>query len=182
MKFINTPIAGLVIIEPAIYHDERGSFIESYNKEQFFAAGIDVEFIQDNQSISKINVIRGLHFQKDPKAQGKLVRVAKGRALDVAVDIRPDSPTYGRYFSLELNATSQVMMWIPPGFAHGFSVLEDDTVFCYKVTSPYSKEHERGIRFDDPELNIDWKVSKPIVSGKDKILPSLREYMPESRH
>lgn len=120
MKFINTPIAGLIIIEPTIFHDERGSFIESYNKEQFFAAGIDVEFIQDNQSISKINVIRGLHFQQDPKAQGKLVRVAKGRAFDVAVDIRPDSPTYGRHFSLELNSTSQVMMWIPPGFAHGF--------------------------------------------------------------
>ena len=182
MKFIKTPIAGLIIIEPTIFHDERGSFIESYNKEKFIAAGIDVEFIQDNQSISKINVIRGLHFQQDPKAQGKLVRVAKGRALDVAVDIRPDSPTYGRHFSLELNSISQVMMWIPPGFAHGFSVLEEDTVFCYKVTSPYSKEHERGIRYDDPELNIDWKVSKPIVSGKDKILPSLREYMPHSHH
>lgn len=182
MKFINTPISGLIVIEPTIFHDERGSFIESYNKEKFIAAGIDVEFIQDNQSISKINVIRGLHFQQDPKAQGKLVRVAKGRALDVAVDIRPDSPTYGRHFSLELNSISQVMMWIPPGFAHGFSVLEEDTVFCYKVTSPYSKEHERGIRYDDPELNIDWKVSKPIVSGKDKILPSLREYMPYSRH
>ena len=111
MKFINTLISGLIVIEPTIFHDERGSFFESYNKEQFIAAGIDVEFIQDNQSISKINVIRGLHFQQDPKAQGKLVRVAKGRALDVAVDLRPDSPTYGRHFSLELNSIDRLLVF-----------------------------------------------------------------------
>ncbi|HRH67009.1 MAG TPA: dTDP-4-dehydrorhamnose 3,5-epimerase [Bacteroidia bacterium] len=177
MKFTPTPLSGLILIEPDIFRDDRGTFLESYNKDQFLTAGIDVDFIQDNQSVSKLHVVRGLHFQNPPYAQGKLVRVVKGRVLDVAVDIRPGSATFGRHYSLELNSIDQKMLWIPPGFAHGFSVLEEDSVFCYKVTTLYSKEHERGIRFDDPELNINWRVPNPVVSEKDKILPTFKEYL-----
>lgn len=177
MKFVPTPLTGLTIIVPDIFQDERGSFLETFNHYKFLEAGIDVDFVQDNQSTSKINVIRGLHFQQSPFAQGKLVRVVKGRVMDVAVDIRPESPTFGRHYAMELNSNDLRMLWIPPGFAHGFSVLEQDTVFSYKVSAAYSKEHERGIRFDDPELNIDWGITNPIVSGKDKLLPTFREYM-----
>lgn len=177
MKLSSTPLEGLLIVEPSVFKDERGSFFESYQEKKFQDAGISAHFIQDNQSTSKLNVIRGLHFQMAPFAQGKLVRVVKGRALDVALDIRPESKTFGRYYSIELNSSEIKMLWIPPGFAHGFSVLEENTIFSYKVDAPYSKEHERGIRFDDPEIGIDWKVINPIVSDKDKLLPTFREYI-----
>jgi dTDP-4-dehydrorhamnose 3,5-epimerase len=176
MKFHKTPIEGLVVIEPSVYSDERGSFMETYNRSLFIAAGITAEFIQDNQSVSKKGVIRGLHFQTGAFEQGKLVRVIHGGAIDVALDLRKDSPTYGKHFSLELNGRSGNLLWIPPGFAHGFESLEDDTVFHYKVTAPYNPSSEAGIRFDDPELGISWRSGSPILSRKDLLLPTLREW------
>lgn len=170
-----TPIDGLLIIEPKVYTDDRGVFFESYN-DKLKAAGIDVEFVQDNQSVSKKNVIRGLHFQRAPHAQGKLVRVSYGSVIDIAVDLRKNSSTFGRHFSIELNNRNNLMFWIPPGFAHGFSVLEDNTVFLYKVSGLYNPQAEAGIIYSDPELNIDWKIKEPIVSQKDRVLPSFKEY------
>ncbi len=176
MQFTRTPIDGLFLIEPKIYHDDRGSFLESYNAALFQQHGIPADFVQDNQSTSRKGVIRGLHFQTGKHAQGKLVRVVKGKALDVVVDLRKESATFGRHFSLELEAEKAIMLWVPPGFAHGFEALEEDTVFLYKVTAPYHQPSEAGIRFDDPDLNIRWKTNTPIVSEKDKILPALREW------
>jgi dTDP-4-dehydrorhamnose 3,5-epimerase len=176
MKFTSLSIKGLVLIEPTVYTDSRGIFFESYNQQQFQKHGIDMVFVQDNQSISKKNVIRGLHFQEEPFAQGKLVTVVKGKVLDVAVDMRMDSPTFGKHISVELSETNKNIFWIPAGFAHGFSVLEDDTVFCYKCTKFYNKASERGIRFDDATLNINWGVPNPLVSEKDLQLMSLEEY------
>lgn len=170
-----TPIEGLLIIEPKVYSDDRGLFFESFNL-KLRDLGIHADFVQDNQSVSKKNVIRGLHIQRSPHAQGKLVRVSYGAVVDVAVDLRKNSPTFGRHFSVELNDRNNLMFWIPPGFAHGFSVLEDNTVFLYKVSGPYQPTAEGGIIYNDPELNIDWKVREPIVSAKDKVLPSFREY------
>lgn len=171
----HTPIDGLLLIEPKVYSDHRGLFFESYNQ-KLKELGIDCEFVQDNQSVSRKNVIRGLHFQRAPHAQGKLVRVSHGSVLDVALDLRKNSPTFGRHFSVELNDRNNLMFWIPPGFAHGFSVLEDHSVFLYKVSGMYNPTSESGIIYNDPELNIDWKVSDPIVSDKDKVLPSFKEY------
>ena len=150
--------------------DDRGVFYETFNLSKFREiTGIeDVSFFQDNESVSKINVLRGLHFQNPPYAQGKLVRVSKGRALDVAVDIRKGSPTYGKYFSVELSAENKKMFWIPPGFAHGFVTLENDTIFCYKCTAPYSKESEGAILWNDSQLNINWGIDNPILSEKDQ--------------
>lgn len=176
MQFIQTPFDGLLILEPTVFSDDRGSFMETYNKEEFMAHGVVVDFVQDNLSISRKGVIRGLHFQCDPHAQGKLVRVLKGKAWDVVVDLRPASTTFGRSYGVELDALSGKQLWIPPGFAHGFEALEDDTVFSYKVTAYYNKSSESGIRFDDPELNIKWHTHSPILSAKDKILPTLREW------
>jgi dTDP-4-dehydrorhamnose 3,5-epimerase len=176
MEFTRTPLDGLILIEPKIYKDDRGSFFESYNAAQFEANGITLDFVQDNQSVSKKGVIRGLHFQVGSHAQGKLVRVVQGRALDVVVDLRKESATFGRYFSVELDPEKSTILWIPPGFAHGFEALEDDTIFLYKVTAPYHQPSEAGIRFDDPDLNIRWRTTAPIVSEKDKILPTLREW------
>lgn len=176
MKFHSTPLAGLVVIEPAVYTDPRGYFFESYNLDEFRKHQIDVDFVQDNQSNSKKGVIRGIHFQRDPHAQGKLVRVITGSVYDVAVDLRPGSPTFGRYIGLELSASNLKMLWIPAGFGHGFSVLEDNTTFLYKVTAGYNRESEGGIRYDDTELNINWQVSDALVSEKDRILPTFQEF------
>lgn len=176
MQFIQTPFDGLLILEPTVFSDDRGVFMETYNKQEFMAHGVAVDFVQDNLSISRKGVIRGLHFQCDPHAQGKLVRVVKGKAWDVIVDLRPDSTTFGRSYGIELDALTGKQLWIPPGFAHGFEALEDDTVFSYKVTAYYNKSSEAGIRFDDPELNIRWHTQSPILSAKDKILPTLREW------
>lgn len=168
MEFEKTTIEGLLIIKPRIFNDERGYFYESYNKTSFAENGLDIEFVQDNQSLSQKGVLRGLHFQAPPFEQGKLVRVIKGSVLDVAVDIRPHSPTYGQYVSVLLSGENKTQFWIPPGFAHGFLTLEDNTLFCYKCTGPYSKESEGAILWNDPQLNIDWNIEKPIVSKKDQ--------------
>jgi dTDP-4-dehydrorhamnose 3,5-epimerase len=176
MKFTRLALDGLILIEPDIYTDSRGVFFESYNQKQFEEAGIAFSFVQDNQSVSKKNVIRGLHFQDSPYEQGKLVSVSKGRVMDVAVDIRRNSPTCGQHVVVELSDFNKSILWIPPGFAHGFSVLEDNTVFQYKCTGFYNKSSENGIRYDDSGLKIDWSISSPIVSEKDIKLKSFEEY------
>ena len=140
MDIIKTPIDGLLVIKPKVFGDDRGYFFESWSKDAFAKNGLDLDFIQDNQSLSSKGVLRGLHFQNPPFAQGKLVRVIKGRVLDVAVDIRKESQTYGQYFSVELSEENKTIFWIPPGFAHGFIALEDDTIFTYKCTGVYNKE------------------------------------------
>lgn len=167
MKLIKTHIEGLVLIKPDILSDERGYFYESYQKEKFSDFGINVDFIQDNESMSSKNVLRGLHFQKDPFAQGKLVRVVCGAVLDIVVDIRKDSPTYGNWYRVELNSENKLIFWVPPGFAHGFLSLKDNTIFQYKCTNIYNRESEGSIIWNDPDLNIDWGIKDPIVSEKD---------------
>lgn len=175
MKLITTPIEGLVEIEPAVFGDERGYFFESYNKEKFHEAGLAMDFLQDNQSKSKAGVLRGLHFQNPPFAQGKLVRVITGAVLDVAVDIRKNSPTYGKYHLVELTEENKKMFYIPPGFAHGFLTLRDETIFAYKCTNVYNKESEGSVRWDDPEIGIPWDVKDAQLSEKDKVAPFLVE-------
>ena len=168
MKIIFTPhIFGLKLLQPSIFHDERGYFFESYNYETFKKLGIEDVFVQDNQSFSKKNVIRGLHFQVPPFAQAKLVRVIKGAVLDVAVDLRKNSPTYGQHFSVELNEENQLQFYIPEGFAHGFTALEENTIFAYKCSNIYHKDSERTIAFNDKDLNINWKIEHPVVAEKD---------------
>jgi dTDP-4-dehydrorhamnose 3,5-epimerase len=175
MDIKSTPIEGLLIIEPQVFTDPRGYFYESYNKEKFVAAGINIEFVQDNQSLSQKGIVRGLHFQAPPFDQGKLVRVIQGAVLDVAVDIRKNSPTYGQNFSIELSAQNRTMFYIPPGFAHGFETLDDNTIFLYKCTDVYNKQSEGGLLWNDPELGIKWQSSNPLISEKDKILPLFKD-------
>lgn len=168
MQIIHTPIEGLVILEPRIFHDTRGYFYESYNQQKMKELGIDTIFVQDNQSYSQKGVIRGLHFQKPPFAQAKLVRVIKGKVLDVAVDIRKSSPTYGQHFSIILTGENHRQFLIPEGFAHGFVALEDDSIFTYKCSQFYHKEAEMSIRYNDPTLNINWGLDEtPIMTEKD---------------
>ncbi len=167
MEVIKTEINGLLVVKPKIFSDERGYFSESFNEDTFKKAGIDFHFVQDNISKSKKGTIRGLHYQIGKQAQGKLCKVVLGKVLDVAVDIRCGSPTFGKYFSCELSEENHKQLWIPPGFAHGFSVLSGEAIFSYKCTAFYSKQDERSIIFNDPDLNIDWKVENPIVSEKD---------------
>jgi dTDP-4-dehydrorhamnose 3,5-epimerase len=171
MEIIKTPLEGLLIIKPDVFEDERGYFFESYNREKFLAHGIDGVFVQDNESKSKKNVLRGLHFQNPPFAQGKLVRVLRGSVMDVAVDIRKSSLTYGQSSSIVLSERNKWMYWIPSGFAHGFLTLEDDTIFFYKCTNVYNKASEGAIRWNDPGLQINWGVSDPVISDKDKVAP-----------
>ena len=177
MPFKTSEIPGLLIFEPAVYKDDRGYFFESYNEEAFRRHGLDIRFVQDNQSFSRYGVIRGLHYQLEPHAQTKLVRVLQGRVLDIAVDIRKGSPTFGKHVSIELSAENKLQFLIPAGFAHGFSVLSETAELAYKCNSLYSKESEAGIRFDAPELGIDWQVptDKAIVSPKDLELPNLSD-------
>lgn len=174
MTIEKTPIQDLVIISPTVYEDSRGYFFEAYNQAKFHENGIAYQFIQDNQSFSKRGVIRGLHLQINPFAQAKLVRVLEGEILDVAVDLRKNSPTYGQHFSVVLSADNKKQLMVPHGFAHGFSVLSETASVMYKVDQLYHKESERGIRYDDPILAIDWQVNpdEVIVSEKDVILPS----------
>lgn len=167
MKITKTEFSGLLVIEPDIFGDERGYFFESYNEEKFKAAGIKTNFIQDNVSKSQKGTIRGLHYQAGNAAQDKLCYVIEGRVLDIAVDIRFGSPAFGKYFAVELSEENKKQLLIPKGFAHGFSVLEENTKFIYKVSSLYSKEDERTIIYNDKDLAIDWKVENPIISGKD---------------
>lgn len=168
MNFIETPINDLFIIQPKVFEDERGYFFESFTSRSFELKGIDINFVQDNQSLSQKGVLRGLHFQAPPFAQGKLVRVIKGSVLDVVVDIRKNSSSYGKQFSIELNEKNKTMLWIPVGFAHGFSTLEDNTIFSYKCTNYYNKESEGCLLWCDKQLNIDWKINAPVLSEKDK--------------
>jgi dTDP-4-dehydrorhamnose 3,5-epimerase len=175
--FTKVPIEGLVIIEPRAFPDERGFFMESYKQSDFEKAGILGPFVQDNHSRSKRGVLRGLHFQRPPYAQGKLVRVSRGRAWDVAVDLRGGSPTFGKYFALELSESNRLMLWIPAGFAHGFLALEDDTELQYKCTAEYNAASDGGLRWNDPDIAIAWPDIgiPPLVSAKDAALPILRE-------
>lgn len=166
-------IAGPLLITPRVFPDERGCFFESYNAALFQSKGLPSHFVQDNQSNSRKHVLRGLHFQAPPFDQGKLVRVVRGAVVDIAVDIRKGSPTYGQHLRVELDAVDKKMLWIPPGFAHGFLSLEEDTVFLYKCTNVYTKSAEGGILWNDPALQINWGIENPIVSGKDLELPTL---------
>jgi len=177
MSFTKTPIPDLLVYEPRVFADSRGYFFESYNEQAFREAGIQFYFVQDNQSRSAYGVIRGLHYQVHPKAQTKLVRVLQGSILDVAVDLRRGSPTYGRHFSIELTEENKKQLLIPAGFAHGFSVLSEGAVVLYKCDGFYHKESEGGIVFNDPALSIDWKIpaGKEIVSDKDLQLPPFAE-------
>lgn len=177
MNVIETTIKGLLIIEPAVFEDNRGYFFESYNEKVFKERDINSNFVQDNQSKSTYGVLRGLHYQLEPFSQAKLVRVLRGAVLDIAVDIRQNSPTYKQWEAVELSAENKRQMYIPRGFAHGFLVLSDTAEFFYKCDNFYSKAHEAGIRYDDPELNIDWLISseKILLSEKDNQLPVFHE-------
>lgn len=178
MNFIKTAIDGVYIIEPRVFTDERGYFFESYSRAAFEAAGLHYDFVQDNQSKSSYGTVRGLHFQKGEHAQAKLVRVLEGTVLDVAVDLRRASPTYGQHVAVELSAENNRQLMIPRGFAHGFSVLSETAVFAYKCDNLYCKESEGGIRFDDPTLAIDWRIdmSRALTSEKDKEHPYFSEF------
>jgi dTDP-4-dehydrorhamnose 3,5-epimerase len=180
-KFTKTPIAGLVIIEPTVYSDERGFFMETYSYRDFKRGGIDINFVQDNHSHSKKWVLRGLHFQKK-HLQGKLVRVVNGKVFDVAVDLRKGSKTFGKWFSIELSGENKRQFYIPPGFAHGFLSLEDDTDFLYKCTDYYYPGDEGGIVWNDSAINIRWPIGKVedlIISDKDKALPTFKDAIKE---
>lgn len=177
MNFIKTKLNGVIIVEPRVFKDARGYFFESYNEAEFVANGITNKFVQDNQSKSSYGVVRGLHCQQGDHAQAKLVRVLRGRVLDVAVDIRKDSPTFGEYVSVELSDKNKRQLFIPRGFLHGFSVLSKTAVFAYKCDNLYCKESELGIRFDDPDINVDWKIpaDKILISEKDKLTKRLKD-------
>ncbi|NVO83491.1 dTDP-4-dehydrorhamnose 3,5-epimerase [Hymenobacter terrestris] len=176
MEFIHFDISGVVEIQPRVFGDARGAFFESFSAEKMAAAGIVGNWVQDNQSRSDRGVVRGLHFQQPPHAQAKLVRVAAGRALDVIVDIRRDSPTYGQHLSVVLDAERFNMLYVPVGFAHGFTALKDGTLFLYKCTDYYAPHSEGGLLWNDPALNIDWGVSNPTISAKDQVLPTLANF------
>jgi len=173
MKFIETPISGLWIIEPKVFEDERGFFMEIYHQEKFRAHGISETFIQQNHSRSKRGVLRGLHYQSAPFSQGKLVRVVHGEAFDVCVDIRPGSKTFGKWFGLSMSAENRKLFYIPPGFAHGFCALTENVDFLYSCTNVYSPRHDSGIAWNDPDIGIKWPVESPMISAKDMKLPNL---------
>ena len=177
MKFEETKLKGCYVIEPKIFGDDRGYFFESFNKEKFKQlTGIEIEFVQDNEAFSNRGVLRGLHYQKGEYAQAKLVRVVKGKVLDVVVDVRPDSETFGKSFSCVLSEENKKQLFVPRGFAHGYSVLEDNTVFVYKCDNYYQPKAEAGILYNDPALKIDWMLNddEVLLSEKDAILPILR--------
>lgn len=177
MKATRLAIPEVVLIEPAVFGDARGFFFESYNRDAFRAAtGLDVDFVQDNHSRSERGVLRGLHYQLPPAAQGKLVRVVAGEAYDVAVDIRRSSPTFGRWVGARLSADNRHQLWIPPGFAHAFLTLSESCDFLYKTTGFYARAHERCIRWDDPDIGVDWPgADVPVLSDKDRAAPALKE-------
>lgn len=175
MEIIETALPGLLILQPDVFADERGYFMETFRSDFFNKIGSELTFVQDNESKSKANVLRGLHFQLPPFEQGKLVRVISGAVLDVAVDIRRNSATFGQWVALKITAENKKQMWIPPGFAHGFLTLEDDTIFAYKCTNYYDKSSERSIRWNDPRIGIEWDANDPILSIKDMIAPFLAD-------
>ena len=178
MPFTKTDIEGVLIFEPAVFGDDRGHFFESYNQRLFRDNGILCDFIQDNQSLSGYGTIRGLHFQTSSHAQAKLVRVLQGSVLDVAVDLRTSSKTFGHHVAMELSDDNKKQLFIPRGFAHGFSVLSETAVFAYKCDNDYTPQSEAGIAFNDPDINIDWRIPEGsvIISDKDKGLPSWDAY------
>ncbi|MCB9261131.1 MAG: dTDP-4-dehydrorhamnose 3,5-epimerase [Flavobacteriales bacterium] len=173
LEFREIFIAGPKIIEPKVFGDHRGYFFESYSASKFEQAGLNLDFVQDNESMSHRGVLRGLHFQHPPHDQGKLVRVISGEVQDVIVDIRKNSRTYGQSFSINLSAENKLMFWIPSGFAHGFCTLKDNTIFSYKCTNLYNLASEGGLLFNDPKLNIDWQLQDVNLSDKDKVHPTL---------
>jgi dTDP-4-dehydrorhamnose 3,5-epimerase len=175
MKIIETDLKGALIIEPDVYPDDRGFFFESYSIKKYSANGFDINFVQDNISKSVKGTIRGLHYQVGEFAQGKLCQVISGKVFDVAVDIRFGSPTFGKFFGVELSGENHRQFWLPPGFAHGFSVLSDEAIFMYKCTNYYSKKDERAILFNDAEIGIDWKVDTPIISPKDLLATKFKD-------
>lgn len=177
MEIINEPLPGLFVIRPRVFADARGHFFESYRTDLFDSIGLTHQFVQDNQSLSNKGIVRGLHFQSPPHAQDKLVRVIKGAVLDVALDIRKSSPTYGQYFSIELTEDNFLMLFIPKGFAHGFETLEDKTIFTYKCTDYYHPETEGGVAWNSPELNIPWSCKDPVLSDKDQKNPSFSAFV-----
>lgn len=183
MNFIKTNLPGVIIVEPKIFKDDRGYFFESYNEQEFIKNGITNKFVQDNQSKSSYGVVRGLHCQIGDHAQAKLVRVLYGTVLDIAVDIRPNSPTFGKYVAVELSDENKRQLFIPRGFLHGFSVLSDTAVFAYKCDNFYHKESEFSIRYDDPDINIDWRIpaNKIITSEKDKLAKRLKDVFNNGR-
>lgn len=178
MPFLSTDFSGLMVFEPRVFTDDRGYFFESYKRKIFADAGITTDFIQDNEAKSTFGILRGLHYQVPPYAQAKLVRVVQGEVLDVVVDIRKNSLTYGRHFSIRLSAENKKQLFIPRGFAHGYAVLSEEAIFCYKCDNYYSKAHEGGLRYDDPALEIDWQLDleKAILSERDKTWPDLGEH------
>ena len=173
-QFTKLNIPEVLLIEPKIFKDSRGFFMETFKKSEFEQNNINEDFFQDNLSHSTKNTLRGLHYQKEPKAQGKLVMVLSGEIFDVAVDIRKGSPTYGKWIGVFLSDKKKQMLYVPPGFAHGFCVLSDKVDFQYKVTAEYSPDHERGIIWNDPTINIEWPISTPILSPRDAQLPSIQ--------
>ena len=179
MKIRHTGISGLIVIEPDVFGDSRGYFMESFSLRKFRElTGLDIDFVQDNESKSSYGVVRGLHFQRPPHAQSKLVRVVQGRVLDVAVDLREGSPTYGKHYAIELSGENHLQMFIPKGFAHGFAVLSDEAVFQYKCDEYYAPESEGAVAWDDPDLAIDWMLPKEDIrlSDKDKSNPNLKNH------
>ncbi len=179
MEVVETGIEGLLLLKPKVFSDARGYFFESFNDSLFKSAGLNLNFVQDNQSLSQKGVLRGLHFQNPPHAQGKLVRVITGSVYDVAVDIRKDSPTYGKWYGVELNETNKWMIYIPEGFAHGFSTLEDNTIFSYKCTNFYNKVSEGCVLWNDKDLNINWGLENPLLSEKDLNGTPFKEFKSE---
>ena len=177
MEVIETGFEGLKVIKPQVFGDNRGFFMETYNESRYREAGIDYQFVQDNMSSSTYGVVRGLHFQRPPYTQAKLVQVIEGRVLDVAVDLRHGSATYGKWYSVELTGENRWQFMIPRGFAHGFAVLSERAVFSYKCDNLYNPQSEGGVRFDDPDLNIDWKIDlgQAVTSDKDKQHPYFRD-------
>lgn len=176
MNLIKTELEGVYIIEPKVFGDYRGWFMESWSARDLAEQGINVAFVQDNQSFTaKKGTLRGIHFQQGPKAQAKLVRVVKGAVMDVAVDLRKGSPTYKRWIAVELSADNKKQLFIPKGFGHGFLTLTDDVEFVYKCDEYYSKEHDRGIRFNDPDIGVEWGIDNPILSEKDSSSPLLKD-------
>lgn len=176
MERIATRLPGVYIIEPQVFGDHRGYFMETYSTQAFHELGIDTVFVQDNQSFTaKKGTLRGIHFQNAPMAQAKLVRVIRGGVMDVAVDLRKGSPTYRQWVGVELTEENKRMLYIPRGFGHGFATLTDNVAFCYKVDNLYSKANDRGIRFDDPAIGVDWGVSGPVLSPKDRVSPFLKD-------
>lgn len=177
MTIKKTDLEGVLIIQPDVFEDDRGYFFEAFNVVKYREFGLPVDFVQDNESKSKKNVLRGLHFQKPPFAQGKLIRVIQGKIFDVAVDIRKGSKTYGKWTSALLSSENKTVFWVPEGFAHGFVTLAEENIVLYKCTKSYNKESEGSIRWNDPDINVQWNINNPLLSPKDTVSPLLKDFV-----